>query len=100
MGLVGVQQGFQWALDNNAYQGRVDSMPDIFDAAAADLNRTAVDADVVRAVWERMLPGAKGVALRHTGQGWRVCSGDGGGEAIEPLQLRGVGVLGKLNCWV
>ncbi|KAF5837102.1 Alpha/Beta hydrolase protein [Dunaliella salina] len=54
--MIGVQ-GFKWAVDNNAWQGRAESIPLVFDAAAADLGRDKVDTQVVREVWNRILPG-------------------------------------------
>eukprot|EP01023_Acetabularia_acetabulum_P066663 TRINITY_DN9034_c0_g1_i1.p1 TRINITY_DN9034_c0_g1~~TRINITY_DN9034_c0_g1_i1.p1 ORF type:complete len:366 (+),score=46.76 TRINITY_DN9034_c0_g1_i1:79-1098(+) len=50
-------QGFKWALENNSYQGRVGSIPLVFDAAKADLNKEAVDKDVVEQVWQKITPG-------------------------------------------
>lgn len=38
-------------------QGRVDSIPSLFAAAADDIQAGSVTADVVRAVWARVMPG-------------------------------------------
>ena len=54
--LIGVQS-FNWALEHDQWQARVASIPWVFEAAAADMEREAVDADVVEAVWERIAPG-------------------------------------------
>ena len=54
--LIGVQD-FGWALENGRYHGRVASIPAVFDAARADLGEEAVTAEVVRRVWDRILPG-------------------------------------------
>ncbi|KAG2490224.1 hypothetical protein HYH03_011349 [Edaphochlamys debaryana] len=64
--VIGVQ-GFGWAVEHEAYQGRVDSIPLVFEVAASDLGQEAPSAgpgrgpkvtpDVVRAVWARLLPG-------------------------------------------
>ncbi len=51
-------QGFRWAVDQDRWHDRVASIPAVFEAAAADLGAPAVDSRVVRAVWERLLPGA------------------------------------------
>eukprot|EP00967_Tisochrysis_lutea_P121467 scaffold200223_cov17-Tisochrysis_lutea.AAC.1 len=80
--MIGLQ-GFKWALDNNAWQstggrgfelskesnyknmlhdacgqrGRAESIPLVFDSAAADFGREKADTEVVREVWNRILPG-------------------------------------------
>lgn len=54
--LIGVQN-FGWAINNDAYHGRAGSLPVLFDAATKDLGRESLDADVVRAVWNKLLPG-------------------------------------------
>ncbi len=50
-------QSFGWSLEHKAYQARVASIPAVFDAAAADLGGRGVTQRVVRAVWEKLLPG-------------------------------------------
>ncbi|CAG9461995.1 unnamed protein product [Pedinophyceae sp. YPF-701] len=50
-------QGFKWAIENEAYHARVASIPRVFEAAAVDMGKEQVDADVVRAVWNKILPG-------------------------------------------
>jgi hypothetical protein len=47
----------RWAIDHEAYQGRVSSIPLVFDAAAQDLGKPGVDAEVVEAVWGKLMPG-------------------------------------------
>eukprot|EP00238_Polyblepharides_amylifera_P011876 CAMPEP_0196591416 /NCGR_PEP_ID=MMETSP1081-20130531/69536_1 /TAXON_ID=36882 /ORGANISM="Pyramimonas amylifera, Strain CCMP720" /LENGTH=284 /DNA_ID=CAMNT_0041914771 /DNA_START=437 /DNA_END=1291 /DNA_ORIENTATION=+ len=53
--VIGVQN-FKWAMQNDKFQGRVDSIPWVFEAAAKDLNRTQVDSEVVEKVWYRICP--------------------------------------------
>jgi len=50
-------QGFGWAVRNNSFHDRVASIPKVFAAACADMQRCAVDAGVVHAVWCRIAPG-------------------------------------------
>ncbi|KAF5833335.1 Alpha/Beta hydrolase protein [Dunaliella salina] len=57
--MIGVQ-GFGWAIHHNAFQARVDSIPLVFEAAARDMSKPAVDAEVVTSVWSRLLPGMLG----------------------------------------
>jgi hypothetical protein len=52
-------QGFKWAVDQERWHDRVASIPAVFDAAAADLGAPRVTAAVVRAVWNRLLPGTR-----------------------------------------
>ncbi|CAL8472161.1 g11703 [Coccomyxa elongata] len=54
--MIGVQ-GFRWAAENDSWHARVGSIPRVFAAAAADLGKPAVDAQVVMAVWNRIMPG-------------------------------------------
>lgn len=54
--VIGVQ-GFAWAVAHSAFQARVDSIARVFQAAARDLGQPSVDAEVVRAVWDRIVPG-------------------------------------------
>lgn len=56
--LIGVQY-FGWAVEHDAWHGRVDSIPGLFRQAAEDLKGpgASVDGEVVRAVWQRLLPG-------------------------------------------
>eukprot|EP00927_Polykrikos_kofoidii_P007603 TRINITY_DN13132_c0_g1_i1.p1 TRINITY_DN13132_c0_g1~~TRINITY_DN13132_c0_g1_i1.p1 ORF type:complete len:411 (+),score=60.36 TRINITY_DN13132_c0_g1_i1:44-1276(+) len=53
---IGVHS-FRWAVDHNAWGGRVDSIRPLFEAAAKDLGREAIDSEVVQAVWRRIVPG-------------------------------------------
>jgi poly(3-hydroxybutyrate) depolymerase len=53
--MAGVQH-FGWAVAHGKYQGRVDSIPAVFAAAAADMGRPTADEEVVAAVWRRLLP--------------------------------------------
>ncbi|GJP38772.1 hypothetical protein CLOM_g23184 [Closterium sp. NIES-68] len=54
--MIGVQC-FKWAVDNNCFHARVASIPHAFNAAAADMGKSEVDAQVVTAVWNRITPG-------------------------------------------
>ena len=50
-------QNFGWAVHHNAFHARVGSIPAVFAAAAVDLGYSSVTAEVVRAVWDKLLPG-------------------------------------------
>lgn len=50
-------QNFGWALKMGKYHGRVDSIPDVFQAAQQDLNKTLLDPGTVETVWRTLLPG-------------------------------------------
>ncbi|KAK2078514.1 hypothetical protein QBZ16_003354 [Prototheca wickerhamii] len=56
--IIGVQ-GFKYALENDCFHGRVSSLPILFAAAAKDLDpeRQRITSAVVRAVWDKLLPG-------------------------------------------
>ncbi|KAK9840969.1 hypothetical protein WJX81_003405 [Elliptochloris bilobata] len=54
--LIGVQS-FGWAVQHDAFHARVGSIPAVFAAAAVDLGLSSVTAEVVRAVWDKLLPG-------------------------------------------
>ena len=66
---IGGIQWFRYDLENNVFQGRVDSIPFFFSAAAEDLGRSnkddrvrsesgvVVEAMVVEEAWRRLLPG-------------------------------------------
>ena len=54
--MAGVQS-FAYAIASGKFQARVDSIPRIFHAAAADAGVTAVTREVVQSVWKRLLPG-------------------------------------------
>lgn len=69
-----------WAVQQRRYQARVDSIPLVFQAAAADMAATAaaqqqgggaaaggwpgLTPEVVAAVWDKLLPGAAGASVR------------------------------------
>ncbi|CAN0907122.1 hypothetical protein LINGRAHAP2_LOCUS24631 [Linum grandiflorum] len=55
--IIGVQQGFRWALDNDKWQARVDSIRAVFEEARIDLGKKAIDAQVAEKVWSRIAPG-------------------------------------------
>jgi hypothetical protein len=50
-------QGWQWAVDHKRFKGRVESIPRVFQAAAKDLGKAVVDAEVVERVWNKLVPG-------------------------------------------
>ena len=50
-------QSFGWAVAHDAFHARVGSIPAVFAAAAVDMGRSSVTAEVVRAVWDKLLPG-------------------------------------------
>ncbi|KAK9273991.1 hypothetical protein L1049_018805 [Liquidambar formosana] len=54
--IIGVQ-GFRWAIDNDKWQGRVDSIKPLFEEARADLGKSEIDKEVVEKVWDRIAPG-------------------------------------------
>ncbi|XP_061354700.1 uncharacterized protein LOC133299275 isoform X2 [Gastrolobium bilobum] len=54
--VIGVQ-GFRWAIDNDKWHGRVDSIKPVFEVARDDLGRGAIDKEVVEKVWDRIAPG-------------------------------------------
>lgn len=54
--LIGVQ-GFRWAIDNDKWHGRVDSIKPVFEVAREDLGKNAIDKEVVEKVWDRIAPG-------------------------------------------
>lgn len=54
--IIGVQ-GFRWAIDNDKWQARVDSIKPVFEAARIDLGKTSIDKEVVEKVWDRIAPG-------------------------------------------
>ena len=56
-------QNFKWAVDNDSWQARIASIPQVFAAAAKDMDCSAVDRDVVRKVWGCLLPGLLEVNL-------------------------------------
>ncbi|KAK3011848.1 hypothetical protein RJ639_010444 [Escallonia herrerae] len=54
--IIGVQ-GFRWAIDNDKWQARVDSIKAVFEEARIDLGKSAIDKEVVEKVWDRIAPG-------------------------------------------
>ncbi|CAL5205197.1 unnamed protein product [Lathyrus oleraceus] len=54
--LIGVQ-GFRWAIDNDKWHARVDSIKHVFEVARDDLGKSEIDKDVVEKVWDRIAPG-------------------------------------------
>ncbi|XP_022730174.1 uncharacterized protein LOC111285154 [Durio zibethinus] len=54
--IIGVQ-GFRWAIDNDKWQGRVDTIKAVFQEARIDLGKSAIDKEVVEKVWDRIAPG-------------------------------------------
>uniref|UniRef100_A0A1J3DH95 Putative hydrolase YtaP n=1 Tax=Noccaea caerulescens TaxID=107243 RepID=A0A1J3DH95_NOCCA len=54
--LIGVQ-GFRWAIDNDEWEARVNSIKPLFEAARIDLGKKEIDKEVVEKVWNRIAPG-------------------------------------------
>ncbi|GLT25447.1 hypothetical protein SLA2020_005750 [Shorea laevis] len=54
--IIGVQ-GFRWAIDNDKWQARVDSIKAVFEEARIDLGKSQIDKEVVEKVWNRIAPG-------------------------------------------
>ncbi|KAI4976927.1 hypothetical protein ZWY2020_050534 [Hordeum vulgare] len=54
--IIGVQ-GFQWAIDNDMWQARVDSIKPLFEEARIDSGKSEIDAEAVRKVWDQIAPG-------------------------------------------
>ncbi|KAH1110378.1 hypothetical protein GLYMA_04G081600v4 [Glycine max] len=54
--VIGIQ-GFRWAIDNDEFQGRVETIKPLFEVARDDLGKAAIDKDVVEKVWDRIAPG-------------------------------------------
>ncbi|XP_074575403.1 uncharacterized protein LOC141831886 [Curcuma longa] len=54
--IIGVQ-GFRWALDNDKWHARVDSIKHVFEVACKDLGKDEIDKEVVEKLWERIAPG-------------------------------------------
>ncbi|XWS17729.1 hypothetical protein CRYUN_Cryun33cG0092200 [Craigia yunnanensis] len=54
--IIGVQ-GFRWAIDNDKWQARVNSIKAVFEEARVDLGKNEIDKEVVEKVWDRIAPG-------------------------------------------
>ncbi|XP_060213798.1 uncharacterized protein LOC132640981 isoform X3 [Lycium barbarum] len=54
--IIGVQ-GFQWAIEHNRWQARVDSIKAVFEEARSDLGKNEIDKEVIQKVWDRIAPG-------------------------------------------
>lgn len=54
--VIGVQ-GFRWAVDNDKWQERVNSVKPVFEEARVDMGKTTIDKEVVEKVWDRIAPG-------------------------------------------
>lgn len=50
-------QSFRWSLENDAWQGRANSIRAVHQAAAADLGEPNVNARVCRELWNKVIPG-------------------------------------------
>ena len=53
-------QSFRWSLENDRWQGRARTVPAAHAAAAEDMGARELNAKVVRALWEKLLPGMLG----------------------------------------
>ncbi|KAL0553095.1 hypothetical protein IC582_006982 [Cucumis melo] len=54
--IIGVQS-FGWAVDNDKWQARVDSIKPVFEEARIDLGMNEINKEVVKKVWNRIAPG-------------------------------------------
>ncbi|XXG55844.1 hypothetical protein AAC387_Pa03g3415 [Persea americana] len=54
--IIGVQ-GFRWAIDNDKWQARANSIKPVFEEARIELGKSSIDKDVVEKVWDRIAPG-------------------------------------------
>ncbi|XVF48577.1 hypothetical protein PTKIN_Ptkin03bG0201700 [Pterospermum kingtungense] len=54
--VIGVQ-GFRWAIDNDKWKARVNSIKAVFEEAKIDLGKKEIDKEVVEKVWDRIAPG-------------------------------------------
>lgn len=53
-------QSFRWSLENGRWQGRANTIRAAHEAAAGDLGKSQVDAEVCRALWDKVIPGVLG----------------------------------------
>ncbi|KAK1265849.1 hypothetical protein QJS04_geneDACA019324 [Acorus gramineus] len=49
--------GFRWAIDNDRWKARVNSIKPLFEEARSDMGKSEIDKEVVEKVWERIAPG-------------------------------------------
>ncbi|KAF8099340.1 hypothetical protein N665_0245s0018 [Sinapis alba] len=54
--LIGVQ-GFRWAIENDEWEARVNSIKPLFEEARIDMGKSEIDKEVVEKVWNRIAPG-------------------------------------------
>ncbi|CAA7397363.1 unnamed protein product [Spirodela intermedia] len=54
--IIGVQ-GFGWAVDNDRWQARANSIRSLFEEARKDIGKSEIDKEVVQKVWDRIAPG-------------------------------------------
>ncbi|CAK9325489.1 unnamed protein product [Citrullus colocynthis] len=54
--IIGVQC-FQWAIDNDKWQARVESIKPVFEEARIELGMNEINKEVVKKVWSRIAPG-------------------------------------------
>ncbi|OMO61896.1 hypothetical protein CCACVL1_23172 [Corchorus capsularis] len=54
--IIGIQ-GFRWAIENDKWEARVNSIRAVFEEARIDLSKDKIDKDVVEKVWDRIAPG-------------------------------------------
>ncbi|KAK1604784.1 hypothetical protein QYE76_028457 [Lolium multiflorum] len=54
--IIGVQ-AFRWAIENDMWQARANSIKPLFEGARADLGKSEIDAEVVEKVWDKIAPG-------------------------------------------
>ncbi|GAB4837250.1 hypothetical protein Ancab_002153 [Ancistrocladus abbreviatus] len=57
--IIGVQ-GFRWAIEQDKWHGRAESIKPVFVEACAALGKSSIDKEVVDKVWNRIAPGLAG----------------------------------------
>jgi hypothetical protein len=50
-------QGFRWAIENDEWEARVNSIKPLFEEARIDLGKNIIDKELVEKVWNRIAPG-------------------------------------------
>lgn len=53
-------QSFKWSLENNSWQGRVNTVRGVHDQAAKDRGDSVINKENVRLVWAKLIPGITG----------------------------------------
>lgn len=66
-------QCFKWAMENDKWHARIGSIPQVFAAAAEDMGCSVVDKQVVKRVWDCLMPGLLEVRPLHSGTCHEAC---------------------------